>query len=160
MNYKIVKKESFDVIEKAKLQNEEDANKSIPEFWSKSHRDGTVKKLLELTADPEFIFGICYGNTREDEKRFVYSIGAPIAENTPVPDGFRRNTVPARTWIVFECKGAMPNAIQELWRRIVSEFFPASGYTPTLEMDIEAYSNGDMSDPDYHSEIWLPIENK
>ena len=30
----------------------------------------------------------------------------------------------------------MPTAIQEMWNRIVTEFFPASDYEPTCEMDI------------------------
>ena len=54
----------------------------------------------------------------------------------------------------------MPDAIQATWRKIVSEFFPNSTYTPTYEMDIEAYTDGDMSSPDYRSEIWIPVENK
>jgi AraC family transcriptional regulator len=54
----------------------------------------------------------------------------------------------------------MPDAIQETWQRIVSEFFPYSTYTPTCEMDVEAYTDGDMSSPDYKSEIWIPVEKK
>lgn len=43
MNYKIVEKEAFDIIEKVETHSVEDsANaKSIPEFWSRSHQDGT-----------------------------------------------------------------------------------------------------------------------
>lgn len=74
-----------------------------------------------------------------------------------MPEGFRKNTIPARTWAVFECKGAMPNAMQDLWHKIVSEFFPTSGYQPTCEMDIEAYTAGDMSSSDYCSEIWISV---
>ena len=54
----------------------------------------------------------------------------------------------------------MPNAIQDLWHKIVSEFFPTSSDKPTYEMDIEAYSEGNMDDPDYYSEIWIPIVKK
>ena len=61
---------------------------------------------------------------------------------------------------MFECKGAMPNAMQDMWHKIVSEFFPTSGYEPTCEMDIEAYTEGNMSNPDYHSEIWVPVVKK
>lgn len=93
-------------------------------------------------------------------KPFDYSIAATYAKDTAVPEGFRRNTIPARTWAVFECKGAMPNAIQDVWHKIVSEFFPTSSYKPTYEMDIEAYSEGNMGDPDYYSEIWIPVVKK
>lgn len=162
MNYKIVEKEAFDIIEKVETHSVEDsANaKSIPEFWSRSHQDGTVKTLMNVTTDRTFIFGVCYGNLPENAKTFDYSIAATYAKDTAVPEGFRRNTIPARTWAVFECKGAMPNAIQDVWHKIVSEFFPTSSYKPTYEMDIEAYSEGNMGDPDYYSEIWIPVVKK
>lgn len=162
MNYKIVEKEVFDIIEKVETHSVEDsANaKSIPEFWSRSHQDGTVKTLMNVTTDRTFIFGVCYGNLPEKAKTFDYSIAATYAKDAALPEGFRRNTIPARTWAVFECKGAMPNAIQDLWHKIVSEFFPTSSYKPTYEMDIEAYSEGNMGDPDYYSEIWIPVVKK
>lgn len=162
MNYKIVEKEAFDVIEKVESHSIEDnANKkSIPDFWTRSHQNGTVKTLLNLTEDKTFIFGICYGNLTENAEIFDYSIAAAYSGDDAVPEGFRRNTVPARTWAVFECKGAMPDAIQNMWHKIVSEFFPTSSYKPTYEMDIEAYSEGNMSDVDYYSEIWIPVVKK
>ncbi len=57
---------------------------------------------------------------------------------------------------LYKCKGA----IQELWHKIVLEFFTTSSDKPTYEMDIEAYSEGVMSDSDYHSEIWIPVVKK
>ena len=162
MNYKIIEKEAFDIIEKVEthtVDNSENA-KSIPDFWTRSHKDGTVKMLTELTTDRAFIFGVCYGNHSEDAKTFDYSIAAKCDSNTAIPKGFRKNTIPARTWAVFECKGAMPNAMQDMWHKIVSEFFPTSGYEPTYEMDVEAYTEGNMSSPDYRSEIWVPVVKK
>lgn len=162
MNYKIVEKEAFDIIEKAETHSVENAEnaKSIPAFWARSHQDGTVKTLMNATTDRTFIFGVCYGNLPKNAKTFDYSIAATYSKDAAVPDGFRRNTIPARTWAVFECKGAMPDAIQALWHKIVSEFFPTSSYKPTYEMDIEAYSEGNMSDPNYYSEIWIPVVRK
>ncbi len=162
MDYKIIEKEAFDIIEKVEAHTVEDSvnAKSIPDFWTRSHNDGTVKKLLDTTTDRTYIFGVCYGNLPENAKTFDYSIAAKCNENTVVPEGFRKNTIPARTWAIFECKGAMPNAMQDMWHKIVSEFFPTAGYQPTYEMDIEAYTEGDMSSPDYCSEIWVPVIRK
>ncbi|MBQ8210574.1 MAG: AraC family transcriptional regulator [Clostridia bacterium] len=162
MDYKIVEKEAFDIIEKVEahtVENSENA-KSIPAFWTRSHKDGTVKRLTELTTDKTFIFGVCYGNLPENAKTFDYSIAAKCDENTEVPEGFRKNTISARTWAVFECKGAMPKAMQDMWHKIVSEFFPTSSYEPTYEMDIEAYTEGNMGSSDYRSEIWVPVVKK
>lgn len=105
MNYKIIEKEAFDIIEKVEthtVDNSENA-KSIPDFWTRSHKDGTVKMLTELTTDSTFIFGVCYGNLAEDANTFDYSIAAKCDSNTAIPEGFRKNTIPARTWAVFEC---------------------------------------------------------
>ena len=162
MDYKIIEKDAFDVIEKVETHTVENSEntKSIPDFWTRSHNDGTIKKLLDTAADSTYIFGICYGNNQKAAKTFDYSIAAMCNKNTVVPEGFRKNTIPARTWVVFECKGAMPKAIQDLWHKIVTEFFPVSGYQPTYEMDIEAYTEGNMNSPDYLSEIWVPVIKK
>ena len=162
MDYKIVEKEAFEIIEKVEAHSiENDVNsKTIPDFWTKSYNDGTVKTLLENTTDRTFIFGVCYGNNSDCAKTFDYSIGAVYNPKTAVPKGFRKNIIPARTWAIFECKGAMPKAMQDMWHKITSEFFPTSGYQPTYEMDIEAYTEGDMGGSDYRSEIWIPVVKK
>lgn len=162
MNYKIVRKESFKVLEKISVQDIDDSkNKNtIPDFWTESHKNGTVAKLLSITENRDYIFGICYGGDLTDKKTFDYSIAAVYNDNTDIPDGFRVNEIPARTWAVFECVGAMPNAMQETWHKICAEFFPTASYEPTYEMDIEAYPAGEMNSPDYKSEIWVPVKEK
>ncbi len=161
MDYKIVKKGAFKVLEKRTVQTvSENKNlQTIPEFWENSRKDGTMKKMLELTTDKEFIFGICYNNPHKEESTFDYSLAVLADEGAAVPEGFSVNEIPARTWAVFECRGAMPDAIQQLWHKIAAEFFPASDLEPTYEFDIEAYTDGDMSAPDYRSEIWVPIND-
>ena len=161
MNYKVVQKKAFRVIEKKTCCSvSEDSNVELPKFWGKCHADGTVKRLIELTSDKTNIFGICYAHTQEKAQTFDYSIAVKVGDNTEIPEGFTSNVIPARTWIVFECTGAMPDAIQQLWHRICTEFFPSSSYEPTYEMDIEAYKDGDMNSPDYRSEIWVPVKEK
>lgn len=161
MDYKIVKKEAFRVLEKMERQSIDDAqNKNtVPNFWTRAHADGTVAALLEQAPERGFLFGICYDNEPTDSKSFLYAIAA-LYSGGAVPEGCRVAEIPERTWAVFACKGAMPNAMQETWHRIYAEFFPTSGYQPTYEMTIEAYTVGDMSAPDYKSEIWVPVEKK
>lgn len=162
MDYKIVKKDAFKVLEKISTQSiDDEQNKNtIPDFWTQSHQDGTVYKLLELTTDRTNIFGICYGNTPNNKKTFEYSIAALCGDNTEIPDGFSIKEIPARTWAVFECIGPMPDAIQNTWHKICSEFFPTANYEPTYEMDIEAYPAGVMTSPDYRTEIWVTVKEK
>lgn len=162
MNYKIIEKPAFRVIERVEKHEISDSQhlNTIPEFWERAHGDGTVAKLLSIASDKSYIFGICYGGNLTDEKNFDYGIGALYDGNSPVPEGFRVSEIPARTWAVFEVQGSMPEAIQKLWHDICAEFFPTSDYQPTYEMDVEAYTAGDMTSPDYHSEIWVPVVKK
>ena len=162
MDYRIEEKAPFSVIERVEIHSTENAEnlKSIPKFWERSDADGTLERLSELASDKKYIFGICYANPDKSAKTFEYSIAAKCDDSIPVPEGFRKTEISAKTWIVFTCFGAMPNAIQGTWHRIVTEFFPGSEYTPTYEMDIEVYTEGDMSSPNYQSEIWIPIKKK
>ncbi len=161
MDYKIVKKEAFKVLEKTETQSIDDAqNKNtIPDFWTRSHADGTVAALLAQATDRSFIYGICYNNAPTDCQTFDYSIAA-LYGGGEVPEGYRVTEIPARTWAVFSITGAMPNAMQETWHKICAEFFPTAAYQPTYEMDIEAYTAGEMNSPDYKSEIWVPVAKK
>ena len=158
MDYRIEKKPAFQVLEKRELQCIEDSqNKNtIPDFWSRSHIDGTVAALLAQAPDRTFIYGLCYDNQPSDSKTFDYGIGA-LYGGGKIPEGYRVTEIPERTWAVFSVTGAMPNAIQETWHKIITEFFPTSVYQPTKEMDIEAYTGGAMDSDGYKSEIWIPV---
>ncbi|MDE6706432.1 MAG: AraC family transcriptional regulator [Oscillospiraceae bacterium] len=161
MDYKISSKKSFTVLEKIEqhmVVGEKNIN-TIPAFWEKSRHDGTIATLLKHAIDNSFIFGICYGSGHTDCEQFDYSIAVACAPDTIAPDGYRINTIPARTWVILECTGAMPDAIQQLWHELCTEFFPTSNYQPTYELDIEAYPAGNMTDPNYKSQIWIPIKN-
>lgn len=161
MDYKIVKKEAFRVLEKVEPQRLDDGQNlnTIPEFWTRARADGTVSTLLLQTPDRTFLYGICYDNKPTDSKTFDYAIAA-LYGGGPVPEGYQVTKIPERTWAVFGCTGPMPNAIQETWHKICAEFFPTSSYQPSYELNIEAYPAGVMTAADYQSEIWVPVEQK
>ena len=111
--------DAFKVIEKRRLfSTKDDANlKEIPGFWACSKADGTIGTLCGYCGGSEFdgqVLGICYGDGCS--ANFLYSIASGYNGKTPVPGGFRINEISARTWAIFKCKGAMPDAIQDLWR--------------------------------------------
>ncbi|MDE6426306.1 MAG: AraC family transcriptional regulator [Ruminococcus sp.] len=160
MNYSIVEKKSFKVLSKTETHSvigEQNIN-TIPDFWDKAHKTGIIETLLKNASDKTYIFGICYGNTHTNQMTFDYSIAVECGENVIIPEGYTVSEIPSRTWIVAECIGAMPEAIQKLWHELCAEFFPTSEYKPTYEMDIEAYPAGNMISPDYKCQIWIPIE--
>lgn len=53
---------------------------------------------------------------------------------------------------------ALPNAMQDIWKRIYSEWLPNSGYEHAMLPEIEYYSAGDIMATDYKSEIWIPVK--
>ena len=160
MDYRIVEKPPFTLLERVERHSivaDENLN-TIPDFWTRAKADGTIEKLLELAADRTYLFGVCYGNEPTDSKTFDYAIAAACDPALAAPEGLRVREMPARTWAVFPCRGAMPGAVQQLWHRIITEFFPGSAWEPTYELDIEAYPDGDMESPDYTCEIWVPVK--
>ena len=160
MDCKIVEKPALTLLERVEKHTIVDSQNenTIPAFWTHAQEDGTLEKLLAQAPDKTYVYGVCYGNAPSDEKTFDYAIAADCGGS--VPEGFRRTVIPARTWAVFPCRGAMPGAIQRLWHRVITEYFPSSEYEPTYELDIEAYPDGDMLSPDYYSEIWVPVKKK
>jgi AraC family transcriptional regulator len=163
MDYRIEKKQAFKVAGKTQTfkTSEEHHRDDIPAFWGRCHIDGTVETLSQAsrgTGMPGIIFGICYSED-PNAGEFPYMIG--VAHDVgPVPDGYTVMEIPAHTWAMFRCVGAMPRAIQDLWHQIYTEFFPTSEYRPVSGIDLEAYYDGDMNDPAYVSEIWIPVKSK
>lgn len=73
------------------------------------------------------------------------------------PTGLSELELPASKWGVFEVHGPMPDAIQKVWKQIFSEWFPSSHYEHAGTPELEVYSDGNPSSPDYYSEIWIPL---
>ncbi|MFA0888009.1 MAG: effector binding domain-containing protein [Synergistales bacterium] len=161
MDYRIEERKAFKVIEKVRVFSTKDELhlEEIPKFWERAGLDGTIRELCGFSSGSEFdgrILGICHG--AGDSAEFCYSIASGYNGKTPVPEGFRIKEIPAATWAIFKCKGPVPGAIQNLWRRIYTEFFPTSEYLPKNGIDFEVYPEGDLSSPHYESEIRVAVE--
>ncbi len=70
---------------------------------------------------------------------------------------FEEYIVPAATWAIFSETGTNLS-IQELERRIVTEWLPTSGYEYANAPDIEVYLNPDPENAQY--EVWIPVKRK
>jgi AraC family transcriptional regulator len=128
----------------------------IPQLWQEISTGGTYDKLIALSnGNPTGVLGIC-ANSRGDD--FDYFIAS--SSDAEVPKGMEELVIPAGLWVVFQCVGPMPKAIQEVWKRIHTEWFPTSGYEHTGGAELEWYSDGDSDADDYLSEIWIPIVKK
>ena len=75
-------------------------------------------------------------------------------------------TIPSFDWAIFPCKGAMPNALQDVNTKIFTEWLPAireyefaAGYCVEMYDDPQKYAKGTM-DESYYCEIWIPVKRK
>ncbi|MCX8129749.1 MAG: AraC family transcriptional regulator [Clostridia bacterium] len=155
MNYRIEKKAAFRVVGARKHfdLNVEENFKEVPKFWGETFQNGMIAEIGQLSNQEPF--GVLGVSTCMNGKDFDYYIAA--ATDKPVPENMHEYQVPAATWAIFECIGPMPAALQELQKRIVTEWLPTSGYEYADVPDIEVYPEGDTSSPNYRCEAWLPV---
>lgn len=157
MNYKIVDKESFTVVGKQRriTMVDEENFKLVPKFWKECMNDGSYE-WISSKAGKLGVLGICkdFGKYKDE---FNYMIGVEEFKGS-FPKEYVTATIPAATWAVFESVGALPEASHDLTRRIFSEWMPSTGYQHACAPELEVYTEGDMSSPDYRCEIWIPIK--
>lgn len=80
-----------------------------------------------------------------------------VASAAPVPPGMYEWTVPAAEWAIFSGQGRQPIAIQELQKRIVTEWLPGSGYEWAQAPDIEVYLSA-PGEEESRFQVWLPVQ--
>lgn len=158
MNYKIEKKSAFKVMGVKQYFTYENSKTEIPVFWSDYYTKTSQPLLCGY-------YGICVNDT-EDKDGFDYYIADPYNESTFDASVWEVKDIPAHTWAIFPCKGAMPNALQSVSQRIYSEWLPnskdyvlAEGYDIEMYSDISKYPKGNQ-DENYYSEIWIPVKKK
>jgi AraC family transcriptional regulator len=95
----------------------------------------------------------------DNEEAFTYMIAIENTDNLKNTD-LRQISIPKSTWAVFQCKGPLPDAMQSVWKRIYSEWFPSTGYEHAGTPELEVYLPGSPDDENYISEIWIPIKDK
>lgn len=156
MDYRIEKRESFRIVGlKTKLPTDvEQSFQQVPVFWQQSAP--RVPALFPLMdGEPAGVMGVSTCMSGEDVDYYI-----AVTSSKAAPEGMAEYQVPAATWAIFDCVGAMPEAIQTLQKRIITEWLPSSGYEYANAPDIEVYYAGDQYSPDYHCEVWLPITQK
>ncbi len=169
-DYKIAPMFPFKVIGFQKVFDNETAYAEIPKFWD---------EICEKYAYPVYAgnapanpyeqalvdncigeYGVCIDDIGGG--RFRYLIAGKYTGGE-VPEGMEVYEFPRGEWAVFNCIGPNPQTLQSVNTRIFSEWLPGN---PDFELSgnatVEWYDcvNGEMSDPDYHSAIWVPVKRK
>lgn len=156
LNYRIEKKDPFRIVGTAQSLNREiEKNfEIVPQMWSKAAMDGTIPKLASMADGcPGGILGVSICNDLEEWRYFIAAASTKEADDT-----LEEYTVSSFTWAIFYGEGQCPHAIQELEKRIVTEWLPTSGYEYDNGPDIEVYLNSDPQNARF--EVWIPVIKK
>lgn len=155
MQYRIETREAFRVVG-ISCPMERDVEKNfmqVPKLWQEAVMNGTIPKLIGLMEGaPMGILGVCACCGNEEWKYYI------AVSSTKHSEELEEYTVPAFTWAVFPGSGECPGAIQELERRIVTEWLPASGYEYADGPDVELYLSPDSKNARF--EVWIPVIRK
>ncbi len=159
MNFRIETKEGFRIVGFAvkEAMTMEDCLEKVPVFWHEVAGKGGIEKICTLAdgSQPQGILGVSICDNGEFSGYFIAA-----ASQKPCLEGMEEYFVPEGVWAIFDCVGPMPQAIQKLQQRIITEWLPTSGYEYGPAPDIEVYFEGDQSGADYRSQVWLPIIKK
>jgi len=159
MDYRIIDKAAFYIVglkQRVSLQYE-GVNPEIAAMWASLTEDD-IKALKQLSnVEPSGLLSASVNFTegRAEGTQLDQLIG--VAVNEPHAGKWQVLAVPASTWAVFTARGKFPEALQSVWGRIYSEWFPMSGYEISEGPEILWNESKDTTLPDYHSEIWIPI---
>lgn len=154
LEYRIEEKEAFRIIGVSAplFQGIEENFMVVPGMWQRAVTDGTLQKLAErMSPPPAGILGISVCDENEQWRYYI------AAASTAKQEAFEEFTVPASTWAVFPGTGTS-RSMQELQRRIVTEWLPTSGYEYANAPDVEVYLNPDPENAQY--EVWIPVTKK
>lgn len=157
MEYRIEKKPAFRVMGISKMFSYESANQDIPQFWNEAFIMADQRPVLGM-------YGVCFDETMAGDQ-FRYMIADDYVEEKAEAMKLGVQDIPEHSWAVFPCKGPMPLPLQEVNRKIFSEWLPTSGYEIAEGYNIEYYSNPadfkkGMQDPQYYTEVWIPVKER
>lgn len=149
LEYKIVEKAQFTVMGKARTFDVNTSYAEIPKFWQE-HNQSKDKEIICG------MYGVC---VESDGKHFEYLIADNYLPWNEVPDGFEIRVIPAGTWAVFPCRGALPKSLQDVNSKIWSEWLPScKDYKLVGNYNLEMYTPPKGDPNDYYCEIWIPVE--
>ena len=166
MDCRIVQKPAFDIVGRSRkfAEDSEENRTEIPRFWNEFMNSTNYRKVVAgltedgpthtVTGSQSLGVSMC----REGAEEFTYAIGMEAKVRT-APNDFEIIHIPAASWAIFDSIGPMPGAIQDVTKRIFSEWFPATGYAHP-EYELEVYLPGDPSSNDYHCQVWIHVNKK
>ncbi|MFF3866706.1 helix-turn-helix domain-containing protein [Micromonospora sp. NPDC001898] len=159
MRYRVTEKDAFHLVgRKARVPLvHEGMNPAIVAFV-RGIDAGTVERIEALSdQEPRGIVNVSdkLGDNREEGVELDYWHGV-VTGVTP-PEDLDAMPVPAGTWAVFSSSGEFPQTLQNIWRDVFTEWFPANPYRSRPGPEIlQARVSADGTRAD--AELWIPVE--
>lgn len=126
----------------------------VPQLWQQAGSDGSLYKLAGMMdGEPKGILGVSACNDEEEWKYLIC-----VSSTLPLPGRVGGVSGGSIYLGCFYRHRFLPQAIQQLEQRIVTEWLPASGYEYADGPDIEVYLTPDMQNSSF--EVWIPINRK
>lgn len=153
LNYRIETKPAFRIVGKSFSLNKEIEQNflEVPQMWQNAIMDGTIEKITAImNSQPQGVLGVSACNDNEEWKYYI-----AVSSTADIDTSLEEYIIPSCTWAIFP-GGGTGKSIQELEKRIVTEWLPTSGYEFTEGPDVEVYFNPDPNNTQY--EVWIPIK--
>ena len=163
MNYRILEKDAFSIVGIKRRVSIvfNGVNPEIAAMWESLDTE-MIDKLKGLSnVEPRGLISAStnFSEGRMEEKgELDHYIG--VATSNKCPEDLVQLQVPSSDWAVFTAEGPFPEALQDVWGRIYSEWFPSSNYEIAEGPEILWIEEKDLSAPNCKSEIWIPIIKK
>ncbi|MFF5252924.1 GyrI-like domain-containing protein [Streptomyces leeuwenhoekii] len=161
MRYRVVDSPAFTVVGfKARVPLVHlGPNQAIIDFV-RSIGPQNLERLEKLSdREPRGIIAVCddLDPSRAEGTELDYYHG--VVTSAPAPEGTTVLPVPAGTWAVFTTSGPAPQAIQEMWRDVFTEWFPSNPYRSRSGPELlRTRMSPDGREAD--AELWLPVEHE
>lgn len=127
-----------------------------------------IEKLLRLKAlsnlEPMGILSVTDNIDSErllgsELDQYIGVVRTEVASLDP-KEGYDLLEVGAGKWAVFTVVGKFPEAVQQTWASIFSEWFASSDYELREGPEMLWYEGQDMTRPDFKCELWIPVSQK
>ena len=160
--HRIVELPAFEIAGKKTWIAGVDDSQAFGRFWDQCRADGLFSAFESLTGlqpGPRTngaILGISRVEQDPARREFYYMVAVEKPAGPP-PAGLECYQVPASLWAVFECRGALPDAIVNSEIYAFTQWLPSSGYRHALAPEMEVYPPDANPGDEPYCEFWLPV---
>lgn len=171
MDYRIETKEAFQLFGLEGVFSNNGENETAPrtphDLWVQSQANGEYERLFHNAgALPPFVspelcklHGAC-GYRKTEGDTFPYMLGAFVSQSSKT-EGYVVAEIPAYSWVIFPSEkvkwSGIGEVIENLYKRVYSEWLPTSGYELIEGVDLEIYGGTDESG---YIELWFPVKKR